>query len=330
MGLIQVGGQARADRYTYLQQIGLYIWLAWLAADATAGWRNRRVILGSVAAGAIAALAAMAFVQTTYWRNSETLWKRAIACTQNNAIAHNNLGTFEWSEGRADDALMEFQKAVEGRSDYAQAHANFGMALLQAGRVDDAVAEYQKALELRPDDAGFLAGLGTALMQRGRLDEAVAAFAKSVAIRPNVYDVHSNFGIALSRLGRLDDAAAEFLQALALRPDSVTTRRNLAGIVWALSASTDESVRNGAKAVELAEKADRLLGGNDPVLVSVLAAAYAEAGRFTDAVATAQRAQQLAAAQGNSAVAAAVQGQLAHYQSGQPVRDASIHVGPSR
>ncbi len=329
MGLIQVGGQARADRYIYLPQIGLYIWLTWLVADAAAGWRNRRIILGSIASGAIAALAALAFIQTTYWRDSETLWKRAIACTQNNVIAHNNLGTFEWSQGRADDALMEFQKAVDGRSDYAQAHANFGMALLKERRVDDAITEYQKALELRPDDAGFLAGLGTALMQRGRLDEAVAAFAKSVVIRPNVYDVHSNFGIALSRLGRMDDAAAEFLQALALRPDSVTARKNLAGIVWVLAASTDESVRNGAKAVELAEKTDRLTGGNDPVLVSVLAAAYAEAGRFPDAVATAQRAQQLAAAQGNTAVAAAVEEQLRHYRSGQPVRDPGIHVGPS-
>lgn len=329
MGLIQVGGQARADRYTYLPQIGLYIWLTWLAVDATASWRNRRAILGCIAGGAIAALAALAFVQTTYWRNSETLWKHAIACTQNNVIAHNNLGTFEWSEGRADDALVEFQKAVEGRSDYAQAHANFGMALLQARRVDDAITEYQKALDLRPDDAGFLAGLGTALMQRGRLNEAVAAFAKSVAIRPNVYDVHSNYAIALSRLGRTDAAAAEFLQALALRPDSVTARKNLAGITWALAASTDDSVRNGAKAIELAEKTDRLTGGNDPVLVSVLAAAYAEAGRFPDAVATAQRAQQLATAQGNTAIAAAVQQQLAHYQSGQPVRDPSIHVGPS-
>jgi Flp pilus assembly protein TadD len=204
------------------------------------------------------------------------------------------------------------------------------MALLKERRAGDAIDQYQKALELRPDDAGFLAGLGTALMQRGRLDEAVAAFAKSVAIRPDVYDVRSNFGIALSRLGRVDDAATEFLQALALKPDSATARKNLAGIVWALSASTDDSVRNGPKAVQLAEKVDQLSGGNDPTLVCVLAAAYAEAGRFPDAVAAAQRARQLAMAQGNSAVAAAVQEQLGHYQSDQPVRDSSIRVGPSR
>jgi Flp pilus assembly protein TadD len=328
MGLIQVGGQARADRYTYLPQIGLYIALTWLAAGATTGWRNRRIIFGSVAGGAIAALAAMAFIQTTYWRNSETLWKHTLACTQNNVIAHNNLGTFEWSKGRTDDALMEFQKAVESRPDYAQAHANLGMALLKERRVDDAVTEYQKALELRPGDAGFSAGLGTALLERGSLDEAVAAFAKSVAIRPDVFDVHNNFGIALSRLGRLDAAAAEFLQAMALKPDSVTARKNLAAIVWALAAGTDDSVRNGPKAVELAEKVDRLSGGNDPVLVSVLAAAYAEAGRFPEAVATAERAQQLAAVRGNSAVAAAVREQLGYYQSGRPVRDPGAHIGP--
>ncbi len=330
MGLVQAGAQAQADRYTYLPQIGLYIALTWLAAGAPTGRRNRRMVLSGVAGAMVAALAVTAYIQTTYWRDSETLWKRTLACTENNVVAHNNLGQLELKAGRTDDAVVEFQKAVESRPQYAQAHANLGSALLKEGRFDEAIAEYQKAVELQPGDASFWGDLGAGLLQRGRLDEAVKALTKSLSIQENNYDVLSNLGFALFHLGKIDEAAALFLRALQLKPDSVTVQKNLAGIAWAMSASTDDSVRNGAKAVELAELVDRRSGGGDPILVSVLAAAYAEAGRFPEAVATAQRAQQLAAAQGNSAVAAAAQEQLGYYQSGRPFRDPSIQVGPSR
>ncbi len=329
MGLVQAGAQAQADRYTYLPQIGLYIAITWLAAGATMGWRNRRIILGGVAVGAIAALAVMAYIQTTYWRDSATLWERALACTENNVVAHNNLGQLELKAGRTDEAIVEFQKAVDSRPQYAQAHANLGSALLSKGRFDEAIAEYQKAVELQPGDASFWGDLGAGLLQERRLDEAVEVLTKSLSIQANNYDVQSNLGFALFHQGQIDGAVAHFLRALDLKPDSVTVQKNLAGIAWALSASTDDSVRNGAKAVELAELVDRLSGGHDPVLVSVLAAAYAEAGRFPDAVATAQRAQQLAAAQGNSSMAGVARQQIEKFQSEQPFRDPSVHIGPA-
>jgi protein O-mannosyl-transferase len=330
MGLVQAGAQAQADRYTYLPQIGLYVALTWLAAGATMGWPNQRIILGCVAGAVIAALAAMAYIQTTYWRDSEILWRRTLACTENNVVAYNNLGQLELKAGRTDDAVADFQKAVDSRPQYAQAHANLGSALLKKGRFDEAIAEYQKAVELQPGDAGFWGDLGAGLLQEGRLDEAVQTLTKSLSLQPDNYDVQSNLGFALFHQGKTDEATAHFLRALDLKPDSVTVQKNLAGIAWALSVNTDASARNGAKAVELAELVDRLSGGGDPILVSVLAAAYAEAGRFPDAVATAQRAEQLATAQGNSPVVAAAQEQLGYYQSGRPFRDPSIRVGPSR
>jgi tetratricopeptide (TPR) repeat protein len=330
MGLLQIGAQAHADRYTYLPQIGLYVALIWLAGGVGIGWRHRRLVLGGIACVVIAALGAAAFVQTSYWQDSEFLWKHTLACTTDNVIAHNNLGSFEYQQGRTDEAVANFQKAVAIRPDFVDARCNLGSALLQQGRVDDAIAEFQKAAELQPGNPNYSADLGTALLQKGRLDAAIAAFQNSLTIRPNSYDVHNNLGVALFHKGRLDEASEHILKALELKPDSRQVQKTLAGIAWAFAASPDASVRNGPKAVQLAEEADRLSGGGDPILASVLAGAYAEAGRFPEAVAAAQRALQLATAQSNSRLATAVQEQLVYYEARRPFRDAAIQVGPAQ
>jgi protein O-mannosyl-transferase len=329
MGLIQIGAQAHADRYTYLPQIGLYMALAWLAAGAGAGWRHQGLVLGGIACAVVAALGVAAFAQTAYWQDSQSLWKHTLACTTDNAIAHNNLGSFEFQEGRIDDAVVDFQKAVDIRSDYAQAHCNLGNALLKARRVDEAIAELQKAVDLDPGDANFSGDLGTALLRKGRLDDAIVAFQKSQTIRPDNFEVHNNLGFALYRAGRMDEAIAQFLRTLELKPDCEPAQKSLAGMAWILAASPDASVRNGPKAVELAEEAYKLSGGGDPILASILAGAYAEAGRFPEAVTAAQRALDLATAQSNAQLATAVQDQLNYYQARRPFRDAALQgAGP--
>ena len=189
MGLIQVGAQARADRYTYLPQIGLYVALTWLAWDFCRGKGVRREALALAGMTAIAALSAVAFIQTTYWRDSETMWKHTIACTQDNVIAHNNLGSIYYKTGRTDDAVVEFQQAVESQPDYAQARGNLGSALLAKRRYDEAIAEYQKAVELQPGDASYSGNLAVALLNQGRLNEALPEFERSLAIQPGNYDV---------------------------------------------------------------------------------------------------------------------------------------------
>jgi tetratricopeptide (TPR) repeat protein len=330
MGLVQIGAQAQADRYTYLPQIGLYAALTWLAWDFCRRRGVRREALVLAGMMAIAALGVVAFVQTSHWQDSESLWKHTLACTTDNAVAHNNLGSFEYQHGRNDEAAADFQKAVDIRPDFADAHCNLGSAFLQQRRVDDAITEFQKAVELQPGNPNYSGDLGAALLQKGRLDEAISAFQHSLAIRPDDYGVHNNLGVALFHAGRLDEAAEHILKALELRPGSRQVQKTLAGIAWALAASPDASVRNGPKAVELAEEADRLSGRDDPVLACVLAGAYAEAGRFPEAVATAQRALQMATAQSNSQLATAVQEQLNYYESRRPYRDAAIRIGPAK
>ena len=324
MGLLQIGAQAHADRYTYLPQIGLYMALTWLAGGVGTSWPHRRLVLGGVACAVIGALGVAAFIQATYWQDSASLWKHTLACTTDNFVAHNNLGSFEYQHRQTAEAAANFRQAVTIRPDFVDARCNLGSALLQQGRVDDAIAEFQAAVELQPGDPNYSADLGTALLQKGRLDGAVAAFENSLAIRPDSYDVQNNLGVALFHEGRLDESAAHILKALELRPGSRQVQNTLAGIAWVLAASPDASVRNGPKAVQLAEEVDKLSGGGDPVLVSVLAGAYAEAGRFPEAVATAQRSLNLATAKSNARLAAAVQDQLNYYESGRPFRDAAL------
>jgi tetratricopeptide (TPR) repeat protein len=183
--------------------------------------------------------------------------------------------------------MAHFQKALAFQPDYAAAHYNLGNALFLKGQVDEAILHYQRALAIQPDYAKACNNLGTALLQKGQVDEAVIHFQK----------------------------------ALALQSGFVEAQNGLAHCAWILATSPDPSVRNGTKAVELARQTDQLSGGNNPVMVATLAAAYAEAGRFPEAITTAQRAVQLAASQNNAAMTAAFEAQLKLYQAGSAFRD---------
>ena len=281
IGLVQVGNQARADRYTYLPQIGLYVLLAWLAVDLTASWRGRRWVVGGGALVVLVVLIACARTQTTYWRDSESLWTRSLACTSDNGIAHAKLGIAFHDQGRLDEAITELQKAVAISPEDAEPHYNLGNAFLQQGRLDDATVHYQKALTINPEDA----------------------------------DAHNNLGNAFLQLGRLNEAVAQFRMVLAINPDCLEAQNNLA---WILATCSQVSLRNGNEAVKLAERANQLAGGDNPIVLCTLAAAYAEGGRFPEATGTAQRALQLAEAQSSAAFAGSLRSQLKLYQAGVP------------
>ena len=148
IGVVHVGLVARADRFTYLPQIGLYLLLTWAAADLCAGWRHRRLVLGGLATVILVGLIFCARAQTSYWRNSESLWTHTLAHTSGNYIAHNSLGIMLGKQGRLDEAIEHFQKALEIFPGYPECHNNLGVALLQKGQVDEAIEHFQKVLEL--------------------------------------------------------------------------------------------------------------------------------------------------------------------------------------
>jgi Tfp pilus assembly protein PilF len=261
IGLVQVGSHAMADRYTYLPQIGLCMAVAWGVEQLTASWRHRRWVCGVASVLAVLVLTGLAWQQASYWRNSETLWTRTLACTAQNDVAHNNLGntladrgqadaaishyrkaleikpydavshynlgTVLKGTGQVDAAIAHFRKALEIKPDYAEAHNNLGNVLRGRGQIDEAIAHYQKALEIKPDDAEAHNNLGVALAGRGQFDAAIAHFQKVLEIKPDFAEGYNNFGIALAQIGQIDAAIAHFQKALEIEPDYAGARKNL-------------------------------------------------------------------------------------------------------
>src|SRR5207237_1337831 len=173
IGVIQVGWQGRADRYTYLPQIGLYVLAAWAVADLSASWRRQRQIAAVGAAILLGALTWRAWNQASFWRNSETLWTHTRAVTSDNDVAENNLGIIFLGRGQVDEAISRFQTAVDLRPENAPAHDNLAKAFLQKGQVADAMLHYRKLLEIQPDNVEARNILGTVLIQQGRVREAI-------------------------------------------------------------------------------------------------------------------------------------------------------------
>jgi len=287
IGLVQVGWQGRADRYTYLPQIGLYIAVTWAVVDLTVLYRYRRPTLSTAAILVIAALSSCTWVQNSYWRDSETLFRHALAVTTNNDVAENNLGIVFLGQGKLDEAISLLQSAVDLRPDNSPAHENLAKALLQKGQVADALVHYRKLLDLQPDNM----------------------------------EIHNIVGTVLVQQGRVQEGAEEWQKVLLVEPDNGNAMSNLA---WVFATSPDQSIRNGPRAVQLAEQAVRLSGGRIAILFRTLAAAYAENGQFSDAIQTAERGIQLANSQGNAGLANELQANTALYQQQQPLRDSSL------
>jgi tetratricopeptide (TPR) repeat protein len=253
IGIIQVGSQVRADRYTYLPQIGLYLLVAWSAMALFDHWPRSRVVLAGAASLVITALITRSYFQTSYWQDTETLWKHAAATTSNNYIASNNLAQFLFQSGRFDEAIAECQRALKIKPDFAAAHNNLGAALVknqrddngarrQNGAVDEAIAHYRRALQINPDFAQAHGNLGTALLLKGQMDEAIAHYQKALEIAPNYAEARYSLGNAFLAEGRYSESIANYEAALRIRPDYFEAHYNL-GRVLATIGKTDEALK---------------------------------------------------------------------------------------
>jgi len=329
IGLVQVGEQAHADRYTYLPHIGLYIMIAWTVGDLLSEPtpRARRALVGVAAAIAIVSLGVRAFGQASYWKNSEALWNHTLAVTGENDVAHNNLGFLFLRSGELDKAISQFQAALNIRSRNTETHYSLGAALIQSnlGNAlarkqlwDEAIDHLQEAVRLRPDYADAYFNLGSVLFQQGRIDQAIAQWQKALAIRPRDAEAHRNVASALRKQGNVKEAISEYEQALNIVPEDSVALNNLA---WILATSSDASMRDGARAVTLAVKAVQASGGRDPNFVRTLAAARAEAGQFAEAVATAEAAKALASAQSKLELASRLEEEIALYRARVALRE---------
>jgi tetratricopeptide (TPR) repeat protein len=227
IGLIQVGSQARADRYTYLPMIGLYILVTWGAIELFGKWRHRREVLAVAALLILTSLVARSYGQASFWQNYTTLWSHAIEITSRNYLAHDNLGNAFLLKGQLKEAVDQYDKALEIDADYPEAHSNLGVALFQMGEHGKAFYNFQEALRLDPNYAGAYINYGNALFETGKIADSVEQYKRAVALAPDLFMAHNDLGAALFSLGDKQGAIEQFQEALRLKPDFEQARQNL-------------------------------------------------------------------------------------------------------
>jgi tetratricopeptide (TPR) repeat protein len=322
IGFVQVGLQAMADRYTYIPSIGLFIALTWGFSNSFGIFRSlhsslftlhsslQKWLVPTFSCAVLIACGIATSAQARVWENSVTLYRHALAVTSNNAVAHYNLNSALIQDGHTDEAIT-----LASSIDNPIIYLNLGSALLEQGRLDEAIQQFAAAVRVHPTYTDALSNWGFALALQGKLDEAIAKYRQALALKPNVPQTHHALGEALLRQNKRDDAIAEFKAAIEVSPDYPAALNDLA---WVLATDPDPQVRNGVQAVGMAERACQVTAFQEPQFIGTLAAAYAEVGRFNDAVKMAEQAKSLAAAQGKGVIVERNQQLLELYRAGKP------------
>ncbi|HWR97320.1 MAG TPA: tetratricopeptide repeat protein, partial [Candidatus Methanoperedens sp.] len=224
IGLVQVGSQAMADRYTYLPLIGLFFAVAWTLARAA---RHRGAAVPLAAGTALAVLAFLATRQVGFWRDDFTVFGRAVAVTRDNWLAQDSLGTAALAAGRYAEAAERYRAALAIRPDHRGARGNLASALLQGGELEAAIDAYRQILRVDDSRAGVHYNLGLALAAAGRAGEAAAAYRAALAREPNHLKALNNLGNVLDASGRSAEAIALYRRAVAVAPGYTEARFNL-------------------------------------------------------------------------------------------------------
>ena len=246
-------------------------------------------------------------------------YRRALELCPYLATACHNLALALSSQGRVAEAVDYYRKAVEFNPGFARAHFDLARALVKLGRTDEAIVECRRTLELNPNVPEVYGNLAQLLADRGKVDEAIALLRKAATIKPDDPDARYNLGFLLSHHGRVREAMAQWKILLRLQPDNASAMNELA---WVLATNPEASMRDGVQAVELARQAVKLSAGQEPNFLDTLAAAQAEAGQFTEAVETGERALTAASSKNDTALAEGIRARIKLYQDNRPYRDA--------
>jgi cytochrome c-type biogenesis protein CcmH/NrfG len=286
IGIVQVGLQGHADRYTYLPQIGLYIALVWLIWDLTKSWRQRKIILSGAGALVVGALSILSWKQTSHWRDTETLWRHTLAITPDSDVAHAGLGGILFVHGQIDESIDHYERALRLRDGNAAAHFGLGRALAAKQKTDAAIFHFQKALSIQPDYIAASNDLGVRFASKGEIKEAIVVWEQSLSFDPD------------------DPEAAN-------------------DIAWVRATAADADLRNGREALELAQRALRS-GGENAVVLRTLAAAQAENGHFAEAIATCQRGEELARRKADHAMVESLHDCIESFRRGEALHGTQV------
>ncbi len=420
IGLVQVGRQGLADRYTYLPHIGLFIALVWPATELFERFRLPRFTAFSTGVAVLAALGILTARQVSYWHDNKTLFTHALEVTEGNYVAYavlsnaleqednldgaldycqkalalapqypealNTMGNLLLKQNKYEEALENYRLAAKADPLFADPHAGMGNAYMKLGKLPEAEAECRAALQLDPVNLPAMFCLATSLHNQGKLDEAAPLYRKVLALKPNLFtprrylgnvllaqgkpdeaiqqyqlalkirpndaDTHTVLGLALAGKNQMDEAVTQFTEAVKLQPTNAIAIYQLAlvwqsrkqpalavynyrkaleirpdwpevlnNLAWLLAANPDVSVRDGADAVKFAERACELTQNKEAFLIGTLGAAYAEAGRFPEAIRAAEKARDIALAGGQKELAEKNAELLKLYQAGQPFHE---------
>lgn len=254
IGIIQVGAQSMADRYTYIPSIGLFIVCVWGAVDlfSKAPQTARNVLAGAGAMVLVACLV-LARHQLGYWQNGETLFRHAIAVTDRNYLAYSSLSTSLQEEGRVDEAIQCAVEAVKIQPDFPEGHYNLGTLFLNTGKTDEAIEQFEMALRQNPRFVDAQNNLGKAYQTEGKLDEAAAHLAAAHSYSPNDPEILYNVGSVLLMQSKLPEAAACFSEALRINPEYADAHGNL-GVIMMRMGRSEEGTLEFAEKVRLKPK----------------------------------------------------------------------------
>jgi Tfp pilus assembly protein PilF len=286
IGFVQVGAQSLADRYTYVPLVGLFVMVSWGAVDLFQRRRSKKLGLPLLASAALSICLVLTVLQVRFWQDTVTLFEHALAVTSGSATIYFNLA----------------------------------YGLLAKGRADDAVPHFLAGLKRDPRNYWIHSTVGDLLSGQGKLEAAVAEYSEALRYQPAFVQAHSGLALAFLLQGKNRQAITEYREVLRLAPDAVNALNNLA---WILATNPDETLRNGIEAVRCAERACDLTGRKESIYLGTLAAAYAEAGRFPEAVSTAEKAAELASAAGQKDLVKSDQTSLELYRAGKPYRETS-------
>jgi len=250
IGLVQVGGQAMADRYHYIPSIGLFVAVVFGLADLAKAWRVSRVVISLVSATVLLVFACLTEIQLNLWRDSVTLFERTLAVTTDNSVIHYNLGHILGEQGKYDEAVPHFAEALRIKPDFFYALINMGLALAGQGKVNEAVDFYNRALKIEPNSSRAHLLLGLTWANQEKKADALREFYRALESDPNDPDVRISLGRMLAEQGKLRDAGEQLNEALRLNPASAEAHNNL-GLVLLASGQAEESLSHFAAALRL-------------------------------------------------------------------------------
>ena len=281
IGLVQAGGQAMADRYTYIPLTGLFIIAAWGIEELSYSLPGRKAVMGILAAGIISALIIYTSSQVHYWHDSIAVFEHAVKVTKNNSKGYYKLGVAYGQAGRYNEAIDAYKKAAQIQPDYADAHYNLGVAYGKLGRDAEATEAYKETVKIKPDYAEAYNNLGVTYSKNSRFAEAIDAYKKAVQIKPDYAEAHDNLGAVYSKIGHFAEAIEEFKEAVKIRPDYAKAYDNL-GVAYGRLGRNAEAIESLKEAVKIRPDYDKAQFN--------LGVAYSKTGRLSEAIEAYKRA----------------------------------------